>query len=287
MVGKTAHWHNHLSRVLSPSCALLTTTASKLLVNFTRNCSCSAYSEGRDGLAVLGSILTSWKAWETLHAKGKITNTEDSNLSAMAPAFIHQNLRAFKIGPFLNLLKGWPIFQTGMSVQVTHAAWWFRPIGNFGQITEHFSILVITTATFSFSKSPSSWYHKILPVGDLGSFPLHKLEMEGCAGPKSIGVGRQKNSQQHTSFSVIDFCVFKLSRNYWCYVHLHPIWKIKSQCYVRLTSRWCCHMKDSECPLLTRDGQSRKLLLNFWKRPKETDAFTSLWFLFQLYRSVT
>lgn len=50
------------------------------------------------------------------------------------------------------------------------------PTGNIGEIIEYSSILVITTATLSFSKSPSSWYHKILPAGSLGSCALRKLQ---------------------------------------------------------------------------------------------------------------
>ncbi|EOA98039.1 hypothetical protein Anapl_06081 [Anas platyrhynchos] len=55
----------------------------------------------------------------------------------------------------------------------------------------------------------------IVPIPE--TFPIRTLEVEGLRS--------HENLQQHASSSVINFCIFKLPRHYWCHVHLHPICK--------------------------------------------------------------
>lgn len=165
MAGKRAHRHNHFSRVSSWSWALLTTIPSRPFGHFTRNYSCSACREGRDGLAALSGVLPPSEARAIPHAKDKIMDTKDNNFSAMAPVFMYRHPRPSETGQFLNLLQGWPLSQTGTSRQVTWAG--FTLTGNFRQIIAHLPTSMMTTATFSFPTSPSSWHHKTRPAGDV------------------------------------------------------------------------------------------------------------------------
>lgn len=132
------------------------------------------------------------------------------------------------------------------------------PIGILAQIIKHLSTFVITTAPFSF------FYITIIPVlWDAScriTYTTQITEREGSAGLKSIDVKSQKNLQLHLSSSVIDFSVFKLPGNYWCYVHLHPIWKKQPVLRKQADKGWRFHGKENRCPLLTRGGQDRKPL---------------------------
>lgn len=154
------------------------------------------------------------------------------------------------------------------------------------QITEHLPTPATTTATFSFSKSPSFWYHKAFPA-DLQSLALHKLEMECSAGLKSFAVRRQKNLQQRMSSSVINFCIFKLACNCWCNVNFHPIWKNTEQPMlhkVQTGQRVLSHRREWAPSADKRWSEQKTPWLDFRKWPKRCWCAHKSMALLQVYQ---
>jgi len=133
------------------------------------------------------------------------------------------------------------------------------PTGNVAQIAERLSRLVQTTATFSFSKSPPSWYHKIRPVGDLGSRALHRLQRgKALRGWKAV-VLEDRRTYSSTrppqwSTSASSNCPATTGAT------STSIPSEKTTASAMKRRGWRDPTRESECPLLTRDGQSRKLL---------------------------
>lgn len=145
------------------------------------------------------------------------------------------------------------------------------PIGILAQIIKHLSTFVITTAPFSF------FYITIIPVlWDAScriTYTTQITEREGSAGLKSIDVRSKKNLQLHLSSSVIDFSVFKLPGNYWCYVHLHPIWKKQPVLRKQADEGWRMTFSRERERMPSADKRwpgQKTPSLNFWKQPKET-----------------
>lgn len=253
MEDKGSLWHNHLSKVLSLSYSLLRTIPSGKL----RICSCSAHNEGRDGLAVLWSVLPPWTAWEILHTKGKPTDTKDSNFPVMPPVFIYQHLRAFEISQFLNQLKVWPVFQTGTSMQVASAGQLFIPTDILAQIIKHFSTLVKTTPPFSFfyiviilSWDPScriTYIHKLQrgkALQDWKALMWKVRRTYSSACPPQWSTSASSNCPATTGAMSTSI----------------PSKKKQPVLSKQEDEGWHFHGKESGCPLLTRGGQDRKPL---------------------------